>query len=649
MKRFNNKDKKRLWIRLSALSVTVWMLFGGANAANAGFDGSFDNGGSGWGYSTYSTLTSEESYSGGSAAKISNTSGINAMSYISAKVTDITPGASYDFSAMLHLSGMALADTAARVQLRVRFYYNTNATGENLILTSVPVSHTEGWQSVTERFAAPAGAKSAILYVVYTGSKGMVYIDDVTFHKVTEVKVVRLETDNVFYYSDLETGKAMLLPTEFFGSFSGTGQIRLKKGDDILFKTFTMKIGKAGITLSFPLAELDEAIRTETGFLPVPYTVEAFVWDEAGKLYQEERQTVYKYPRPPRIGKDGIYRQDGVQFDPVIMNTCWNRENYVYLPEAGVNMVAAYVDPASVKAAKDAKIKLLGVLYVGMRPAGHSDNAAYVEQILTTWKDEETVFGWILMDEPTYHFHDPWQSLEESYKLVREFDPARPIYVMADSNYKEIGKYTDILAIDPYIYDTNDPDTYVSECTKAAVSAVDGTGKPVYTVLQTSTQSGYFPTEEAVHSMIYQALFEGAKGIGYYGYDGVKTVPDPVNSAKTKTLSLKETELWKTLCRFGKAEKEIAFSKIGRNGDRAVVFKAETETYAILYTERGAPISVYAASYQSRQGKKELLSLQSVTIPAQNSNVHFIKGIEPEGTGNLEKWFFWRDILSPAE
>ena len=142
------------------------------------------------------------------------------------------------------------------------------------------------------------------------------------------------------------------------------------------------------------------------------------------------------------------------------------------------------------------------------------------------------MFGYNIGDEPFIHQLDPRQDLENSYRLIRQYDKKNAIMCVEDLEYMvpETSSYLDALILDPYfgaagatVY------TIVDEALKEF-----NFKKPAWIVLSTYIHQfdGYFNTADDVRNNNYQALLAGTDGVGYF------SISDPGNLYSSNLISI---------------------------------------------------------------------------------------------------------------
>ncbi len=470
---------------------------------------------------------------------------------VTQRVFNPVPGAEYEFTARVRSTNVS----GSAVSIKLEYWKGDpdapkhgDFLGDN---QGAFLPNTNGeWKTMMQRFAVPAQCTRISLMMRLYG-KGTVQYTQARLVQVTEPIVLELKTDEVFYYDDaVGSGTATLSTTEFYAlSYTDKAvDFSLTDADGRELKKETVTFTETdGASFSYPLSLLE---KTKTA-----YTVHAVFKDNGMPLYTFT-QNVYKYKRPANIDASGQIRdENGKPFHPVVAYHC-READLEEAGKAGVNLTQGYwggVTPEEYLniAAKNG-IQVMVSLYPNLKPAAHPDSRAYAINLLETLKDHEALFGWMIMDEPYYNMYQPEKLLEESYRLIREYDETHPIYILEceEEHFADAAKYGDILGIDPYIGSGTLQNT-VSEMVEKAERAVEGK-KPVVAILQTFLDDGYFPDAEDVQHMLCQAVFSGAEGVGYYCFEKAYN-----NS------SLTATDLWPGLKNTGKTLLPDLFSAVG--------------------------------------------------------------------------------------
>ncbi len=430
---------------------------------------------------------------------------------------------------------------------KLEFYNSTACSSATHISANVcpGTNASDGvWRQIVIPIRMPDNCKSIAVYPRLYDAVGRVYFDEVSLVKTEARTPLSLSTDAIFYYSDrTEDGVATVESTPFYtdGSTSEV-EFSLLDAAGAVKKKETVSFANEKAEFSFPLSLLE----TEQS----EYTVRARALDAGHTAVWERTVPVYKYPRPGMLDKEGNCIVDGEIFTPVISYHHHPRD-YDKASAMGVNVVQSYgmTGTAILDEAAKYNIKVLMILYEGMKPAGHPENIEKTRALVSEVKDHPALFGYAVMDEPYYNYTAPEDWLFASYKTIRDIDSYHPVYVCENTreHLAQSQKYVDVLGIDPYIADKSDEVlTLVYDETVFAVENTEP-GKPVYALLQAFDFKGYFPTGEELRHQMYQAFMGGAKGVGYFAFN---------DSKDGKKLS--ETELWNSICDFTANELEPA-------------------------------------------------------------------------------------------
>ncbi len=148
----------------------------------------------------------------------------------------------------------------------------------------------------------------------------------------------------------------------------------------------------------------------------------------------------------------------------------------------------------------------------------HLDADEFIAQYSKALAGDSRVVGYYTCDEcaseavpRTFH----------QYGLIKQNDPASVTFAV--ENYPDEFQFwrdtVDVLGVDPYVFGTRHPESYVGDMTRKAVAAVHG-ARPVWTVIQFFRLSplSHFPTGQELHDMSWMAITEGARGVFYWSY-----------------------------------------------------------------------------------------------------------------------------------
>ncbi|MBE7063401.1 MAG: hypothetical protein E7390_06425 [Ruminococcaceae bacterium] len=412
------------------------------------------------------------------------------------------------------------------------------------------------WQEMKYTFTTPIGCSITGMALRLSGAGTLVF-DDVSAEKISEADVLSVMTDAVFYRPErTKPGEIrILLNTEEYPGISGIPEVTFSDGE-----TEQSLQVYAGETENEMLAVLPMNLLREQ---KKAYTITA---ELAG--YKAVCTNVYKYARPERLDGDGVYVVNGKKL-PVVFAYRWREADYK--KGAAHKMTVAQVGTASALTGeelladlerklipiKEAGIYAMVTLYQGGFAAGNPAIAEKTRLVVERFKDEEAIFGWMIMDEAFSNNPNPQGDLEASYTLIRNIDDMHPVMLNeATLEYqREAGKYTDILLVDPYpnpLEPGREAETFPFARVSAAVEAVDGE-KPVYAILQAYARAltetyTYYPSDKEIRNMLYQSFIAGAKGVGFYNFatDKYDTV-------------IEDAVKWNELCTFFDTEMDMFF------------------------------------------------------------------------------------------
>ncbi len=519
-------------------------------------NGDFEAGSASWmpygntpfGENEYVAISEEKAYSGTKSLKIFNNVGNNpwACQRIDGKYFDM--GAVYQLSAMVYTE-----EAVDAVLFKLEWYDEDGAVNTSLggsVLTTPFVSKDEnGWARCVGWFTMPCDCAYFKLYARQYNPTGTFYYDDISFYKIEREPIypIAIETDKVFYYTGTERGTASIAlnSEDFPGILDGTVNVSLTGEDgDVIFTQSGILAEDGNLSVTYPVYAMQEKKE---------YTLSVTATDAGGNIIGTESTKIMKYKRPALMEEDGTIVVDGAPFNPVFMYHV--RKNEIqYMPEIGVNVVQSADQSVDfLNVAHQYGIKVLVRMYPNMKPAAHPDNLEHTIEVVKKIKDHPALLGYMVMDEPTLYFPNHWHYFYDSYKVLRDLDPNHLIYMVQDTaaNYEKVGKYVDILALDPYPKSA-DRLAFAGDRTKEAAEAVDY-GRSVWTLNQTFLYGGYFPTIMEVRNMWYQALMNGANAPGHYCFYGAYTEN---NSSK----SLAELDIWPELKAFGEDEAREALA-----------------------------------------------------------------------------------------
>ncbi len=477
----------------------------------------------------------------------------------------VDPGATYN----LQIKYKADEGTSPLVTVVYR-----DASQKSIDSISVNLSPGGEWKTANISFTASHEEGTATHYVnvelrALGNTAGTILWDDVSCVKTKYAPAAILETDEKFYYADVETGTATLkatgleaLPSDAAVDFQLKNEsgVVVEEVENVAFST-----GEAAFTFS-----VSAFTKKET------YTV-CYTLRGDGETIETGEETVYRYDRPSMITEDGKIELDGKPFLPVMgyhVQTN-NTSDYEYCQKVGINVIQFFPWTTNPDAIKQ-RLDLLGTYNLKAFVAlyGTADDKA--ADVVKASKDHPATFGYMLMDEPL-HNGILEERLELLYKAVRDNDDVHPAYVvesMAKSEKYEISaKYCDIFATDPYPGSVERAGTYPTYGIELAKAAA-GQNKPIMCITQCFPLSGYEPDGEAVRNMLYQALMSGAAGIGYYD------LRDSAGYNDGEAYHAWERDCWLDMISFAENELDFAYNAfIGGAYEKLSDVKTDTTWY----------------------------------------------------------------------
>lgn len=471
---------------------------------NGQFESFNNNQAIGWTYYNASKMQRSTAikHDGDSALEILGSSG--GSSYVYQSVT-VTPSVPYMFSGWVYLD----SNEGTGIVISLIFYTADGIScGKRSYDSSIPALRE--WHEITITAPVPENAASMMLYAYMQNPSGKCYYDDFAFYPVEE-EAYAFKTDEIFYYADNENGTASVVGKN--ASATAAVDFSLSFAGEVIEEKKNVSLASGKAEYVFQLSRLSE--------LKKEYVLTATI-KEAGAEVKRFEKAIYKYPRPSKMTKEGLYMDGDSVFDPVIAYHVYG-DDYKRVSEVGINVVEVSAVPSTIVATLDElqryNLKALIALCNGpawMKPAAYPGNIANTRAIIDAAKDHPALFGYYAMDEPFVRQDTEMmkQWMEDSYRLIHETDDVHPIYTCEAYDFELGSQYADILACEPYPYS---PDSAkVTGQTAWAVSKVKS-GKPVYTIVQT-WKSGILPTAEQVRGQVYRAFESGAKGIGYYSF-----------------------------------------------------------------------------------------------------------------------------------
>ena len=446
---------------------------------------------------------------------------------------DIQGGAEYQLTFNYKID----AGTTAVPSLQFECFVNTEEPGDtghigDIEFDKAPTEFVNDgkWHSYTYRVRVPARTEYMEVFVgQLLGSNGSVYYDDVTFCMTNSASLIYLNQDMKFFYTDMQDENTLLtatVQTNFFPEYAdGNVVFQVYDGQTEVWKSEPVAVSDSIATVELPLSNLAE--------IDTPYVIKATLFDNDTEIDATSR-TVYMYDRPTALDENGNYIKFGEDFVPVMGYHVYDAnvysafgivdiEHFGVVGEAGMNVIPMRIGEtaeqcvATLDYLQSLGLKGMVSLYHSRLPAGHEDNIARTIEVISDERvrNHPALFGYNIADEPFIHELDARQSLENSYRLIRQYDTENIITFVEDLEYMipESSSFADALIVDPY-YAAAGASIY--NIIKQAKDDMNF-AKPLWGLFQTYIHhTGYFNTLDDVRNNNYQALFAGADGYGYF-------------------------------------------------------------------------------------------------------------------------------------
>jgi len=467
-----------------------------------------------------------------------------------------------------------------------------------------------GWTQFETTITTPPETQYMTIYL-RMGDKGVCWFDDVELYKVSETPYGTLKTDQVFFYPDAKSGAARYELNHFsypdFDTKTASVDFTFKYGDTVLSESKGTPFCDASSTFFFDPALIEETKQGETA---KAHTIEAKLYQN-GQLLETKTTEVYKYKRPDCIDEAGnYYNNDGSLFIPVLGYHCaaeadYPNGTYQDILDGGVNVVQlgyslAQKFPTDPKPLTDVLDRLdsLGMkgivcLYGGMVWASHPNNAEATKAVVSALSGHNAVFGWAVQDEPSSQIPDYETAMIDCYKLVKQYDTTRPVYIMDTLKGYELRNslYCDVYADSAYPRSGNEPGNNTISESKIMESSV-GTrlaNKPWYHVVQTfqySKKETWFPNLHELRSMLYASLLVDTNGTGYYEVSGgfldgtsIYDVPEMWENGLVEMVKSGEHDLMFDLLVYG--DHPVFSREVGTEKHYKLVLK-DGDVYAVI-------------------------------------------------------------------
>lgn len=492
------------------------------------------------------------------------------------------------------------------------------------------------WQNISFNFIPVAGVNRIHVMPRLYGP-GTAWFDNVHVRRVKNSESIISAPESLFFYSDEETGAEYLTFTDNYTIATGSKVMtRIYDGPSVIWENISAP--KQNMKIEFPLSVLTAPKKPTykrdennviTEIVPSPalsYTITVEYVSAGGSVISSKYHTICKYDRPTYLTKNGDFIKNGEKVIPVVGYHA-PFEDIPRLAEIGVTVIQSAASKSTAKIqqvldeAQKYGVKVLIPLYEHMVPAGHEKNIELTKQAIKLFHDHPALFGWMVQDEPRPASHETdemYQLLQDSYNLIRSYDPDHPIYICEcdSASLIESGQCCDILAVDPYPNELRLIENVYS-MTVSAVNAVHGK-KPVYNILQAwEWTGGWEPNADEIRNMAYLAMLGGAKGLGYYPvHDSAGNMfEQPLNDG-VKLFAEKEQNilLGNSFSTSKTNDAYIGTFQDGNNNYILVASRADSERTILFDTGVEGGLSVVAGGTASINGTEV-----SVTVPAHGA------------------------------
>lgn len=418
-------------------------------------------------------------------------------------------GAKYRISA--DLKTLSLGGCA---RFKLEFYRDGEKGGKMYLCQSdLPkFAPTDGkWERVSAEFVMPEGTEYACIYPRLYG-KGEIFYANISIEALTDAPYLHTGND-AFVYTDTEYA-------ECYAKFNISAYTPCD-GDKVRFSLLDGK--ETADSFEESISECN-IYRFKTRLLKEyakEYTVKT-EYIKGGEVLEAHTDPIYRYDRPSRLTPDGLFITPSGEKVHMSMAYHASADHFADLARLGINGV-------QINATGDLEgtMKMLEALeknglyafielYGGMKPAAHPRNIQHTIEVVNAVKKHPTVMGYMVMDEPFLNDLGNYPYIRDSYKLFRDLDPEKPVYMVECERmwlYKAV-TVCDIFAIDPYP-SSNPHLKHISDY-NALAHSVNRQKKPLMHILQSYRYGGWEPSPQDMRHMAYQAFFTGADFIGFY-------------------------------------------------------------------------------------------------------------------------------------
>ncbi len=551
------------------------------------------------------TLETQEVHSGNYAAKIETSDG--GSPWVRVQAFDLMGGGTYQLS-FWYKGEIRSEGTGFNIKFE-GYTDNSMRTDNDVIQTDLyEFRDADEWTQVVYTVTIPDNCKMIAFYPRCYPTDGTLYVDDLKFYLVDVPAYFDFDTDQIFYYSDLETGVATVSIKEYAENIGYTADFAILDGETELFKVEGVKFNKLGkAQCLFPLSVLTEKNKE--------YTLRMDAKNPDGTVAEFYEQDIYKYDRPTMLTQEGNFIVDGQPFYPALLYHSRDVSTMKKAVEQGITVVQTPTEP-TVEAtlarfdeigAQGMKVAL--ILYGNGKAAGAPEAREWLINMVNGVKDHPAFFCWMTMDEPHAHYNNRqelYDVMTAGYKTIRDIDPVHPIYHCEASTDKYATglKFTDAMGIDPYPGSFFPFETHVADVTAEAEKISSKYGKGIIQILEVFTFGNAAPTEVQLHSMMYQSVMAGADANGYFQWT--------MSSPQVDGATLDVSKWWPVITAFREKEYDIVWKHYGKHYDTQEFARVRTDDYWIDVWVDGT--DMYAAVLNRKA------EAQSISVPATSTN-----------------------------
>lgn len=402
-------------------------------------------------------------------------------------------------------------------------------------------------------------------------------VDDVEVYLVDYGPQINLDVETKFFYTDMGTTsftadiKEDVYP-DLAADKNATAKFEVFNGKDLIWESDEQKFTGEGCTAS---VDFDLSLMTE---LAVPYVVRCTLTGGDGTKLYEITDKIYIYDRPTSLDNDGNFIKLTPNGEHLDFNMAYAivQGDYEKTLEIGCNVMSLSESQNAEQVLERLdyclKYGYMGFLNMNWGLYNENDIALKRWVVIDVVSDERirnhpALLGYCLVDEPWSWGAEATvrDNLEEGYRLIRQYDKENVIFSVNNmvQFHEKHAMYCDVMFVDHY--DKPEGGTIYDKALKAKLAT--GGRMPLWTVISTYKEGGYFPTGDQARNTIWQAFLAGSNGLGYYAItysdfadDGSTISIWDVTDDNGNKIGL---DLWDSLKSFKEKEWDIAFDHFG--------------------------------------------------------------------------------------